>query len=50
MNQDTILVRRRSNVEIYNFTADIHYSFGFFLPLLLTRGEAAKTMAVAKVN
>jgi hypothetical protein len=40
----------RGHVGFYNFAVDIHYGFGFDLPLLFTNDEAFKTISVAKVS
>jgi len=46
------MVGRRctSNVGFYSFAVDIHYGFGFDLPLLFTQDEAFRALSVAKVG
>ena len=41
---------RRTHFGFYSFAVDIHYGFGLDLPLLFTKKEAFRAMAVSKVG
>ena len=48
--EDRVTLRQRDQVGLYRFAVDIHYGFGFDLPLLFVEDEAFRTMSVAKVR
>ncbi|OAF55793.1 hypothetical protein VC83_07744 [Pseudogymnoascus destructans] len=47
---ESVIFTRRSHVGFYTFAVDIHYGFGFDLPLLLTKNEAFRAMTVPKLQ
>ncbi|KAK2759915.1 hypothetical protein FQN54_002650 [Arachnomyces sp. PD_36] len=48
--EDTIVLKRQSDIGFHSITVDAHYGFGVHLPLLFTNNEAARTMSVAKLK
>ncbi|KAF2113682.1 hypothetical protein BDV96DRAFT_601162 [Lophiotrema nucula] len=48
--QHTITLIQRNYIGIYRFTVDVHYGFGFHLPLLFTGEEACRTVSLAKLQ
>ena len=41
---------RRTYVGLYSLAVDIHYGFGLHLPLLFSKNEAYRALAVPKVR
>jgi len=48
--QDIVTFTRRTYVGLYSLAVDIHYGFGLHLPLLFSKNEAYRALAVPKVR
>merc|ERR1711939_1302572 len=48
--QDIVTFTRRTYVGLYSLAVDIHYGFGLHLPLLFSKNEAYRALAVPKLQ
>ena len=44
-----MIFTRRAHIGYYNFALDIHYDFGLDIPLLFTKKEAYRAVAMSKI-